>query len=137
MTLISMTDDMLLGMPEIDAQHQELVNRVSELLMMPERASFVTEVEKTLNFLGEYVIKHFQDEEAVQEQIGFPEREEHKQTHKEFLNRFDKLKQEFDEKGHSTILALNINSSIIQWVINHIKEEDSKIGKFYREQQGL
>ena len=133
--MIYMTDDMLIGISEIDEQHRELVGRVSELLKMPESAGFVTEVEKTLNFLAEYVVKHFKDEEDLQERIGFPGLEEHKLMHKDFLEKFAKFKQEFDEKGHSTILALNLNSSLIQWVVNHIKYQDAKIGKFYREQQ--
>ena len=134
--MIYFTDDMLTGFDEIDEQHRGLVNHVNELIDMRERAYFKDEVMSTLDFLAEYVVKHFHDEEALQEKIGYPKIEEHRVHHVEFIEKFGKFKNDLEEKGHSVMLALDINSTLIQWVINHIRTDDADIGRYYREQKG-
>jgi hemerythrin-like metal-binding protein len=132
--MITLSKDMYTGVEEIDIQHQELVNRINEVINMRDRAHFKDETRKTLDFLAEYVIKHFNDEEALQQKIGYPGFEKHKAEHKVFLERFVKFREELEKEGHSTKLALDINSSLIQWVLNHIRTADGDIGKYYREQ---
>ena len=133
--MLKLTEDLLIGIPEVDAQHQELIDRVNELLSMQDRAYFKPEVLKTIDLLSVYVVKHFNDEEAVQAKINYPKIEEHKKEHQNFLEKFSKFKSTYEEEGHSSILALDINSSLIQWVINHVRMEDADIGRFFREQQ--
>ncbi|HPZ82341.1 MAG TPA: hemerythrin domain-containing protein, partial [Thermogutta sp.] len=71
MTLVWDTT-MSTGIPRIDAQHQELIRKLNGLLHAMQKGRGKEEIEKLLDFLAEYVIKHFSDEEAEMERVNCP-----------------------------------------------------------------
>jgi len=74
-----------LGVELIDRQHQELFKRVSDFLEVLRSSNKweekVYKVNETLNFMKDYVVTHFHDEEAYQIQIGYPNFDSHKRVH--------------------------------------------------------
>ena len=129
--MITLTKDMEVGVPKIDSQHKELVDRINAVTAMGTKSATDEETKKTLNFLGEYVVKHFRDEEELHKQSNYPKMAEHKEQHKQFLKAFDDLKNEFLKSGSSAKLTLEINNSAITWVVRHIKSSDKDFGTFY------
>jgi hemerythrin len=130
--MIAFTKEMEIGIPKIDAQHKELINRMNQVEAMGLKSFSKEETQKTLDFLGEYVVKHFADEEVLQQQSSYPKYEEHKNMHKLFVADFVKLKEEFNRNGASAGFTFGLNRSIISWVINHIKYTDTEFGKYYQ-----
>lgn len=128
--MITLTKDMEVGVPKIDAQHKELVNRLNAVVSMGAGAVSKEETQKTLNFLGEYIDRHFADEEALQKQSGYPKYEWHKAQHKIYIDEFQKLKKEFAENGVSVKFTLDLNNSIVNWIVRHIKTVDVEFGKY-------
>jgi hemerythrin len=118
------------GVPEIDEQHRELVNRLNQVTEMGIDAVSREETKKTLDFLGDYVVKHFGDEEALQKKSGYPKYEWHKEQHKLFIDNFKKLKEEFITNGASLKYTMDLNNSIITWIVRHIKTADVELGKY-------
>ncbi len=90
------------------------------------------ETKKTLDLLGEYIVRHFSDEEALQKQSGYPKYEWHKGQHQIYIGEFRKLKAEFAANGISAKFTLDLNNSIINWIVRHIKSVDMDFGKYYR-----
>lgn len=133
MNTINISKDMETGIPEIDAQHRELVERINAIILMGAKAFSKEETQKTIDFLEEYVIKHFSDEEALQVKCGYPFIETHKKLHKQYLFQFELTKKEFEEKGFSNSFAMNLNDSVTAWIVRHIKTSDADFGKYYTE----
>ena len=131
--MITLTKDMETGVAKIDEQHKELVTRLNAVIAMGTSAVSKEETQKTLNFLGEYIIKHFRDEEGLQRQCGYKKYEWHKEQHQSYINTFKALKEEFAANGPSAKFTVNLNTSLINWIVNHIKVVDVELGKFYRE----
>lgn len=133
--MVTLTKDMEVGVAKIDAQHKELVNRLNMVATMGTKTVTKEEAEKTLDFLGEYIVKHFSDEEVLQCSVGYPKYEWHKGQHRLYIDEFKKLKQEFMANGISSKFILNLHNSIIGWIVRHIKAVDVEFGKFYQAAQ--
>lgn len=85
-----------IGIDSIDSQHRELFNRLDQLLASIDDGRSNDEVIKTLDFLEEYVVKHFNEEEEIQNKINYPllniqhiQHEEFKGNLKGFRNIFE------------------------------------------------
>ncbi len=130
--MLEITKDMIVGIPKVDEQHKELVKMLNTAQAMGIKAFSDAETKKTLDFLGDYVVKHFADEEALQRQSNYPKYEWHKGQHKSFIEEFGRLKQEFHKNGASAKFTLNLNKSVIDWVIRHIKSADTEFGRHYQ-----
>jgi len=130
--MVTLSKDMEVGVVEIDAQHKELVDRLNALTSMENDVDSKEETQRTLNMLEEYIIKHFSDEEALQRQNKYPEYESHKKLHQQFIGEFEKLKEEFEANGHSMKFTMDLNNSLINWIVKHIKSADVALGKFLK-----
>ena len=131
--MINLSKDMQVGVLEIDTQHKELIDRLNSLMSMGHDAASKEETQKTLNMLEEYIIKHFSDEEELQRKNNYPEYEAHRKLHQLYINEFEKLKKEFDANGHSLKFTMDLNNSIINWIVKHIKSADVELGKFLKD----
>jgi hemerythrin len=133
--MITLTKDMEVGVQEIDAQHMELIDRLNAVTSMGVKSVTKQETQKTIDLLGEYIIKHFHDEETLQKQSGYPKYEWHKGQHQLYVREFEKLKKEFAVNGISAKFTLDLNNSIIVWIVKHIKSVDVEFGKYYKAQK--
>jgi hemerythrin len=123
---------MEIGVQKVDDQHRELVNRLNAVTSMGANSVSKEETEKTIDFLCDYILLHFNDEEALQKQSGYPKYEWHKGQHQLYVAEIGKLKQEFFMNGASAKFTLDLNNSIVNWIVRHIKSADVEFGKFYR-----
>ena len=130
--MITLSKDMEVGVLEIDTQHMELVNRLNAITSMGHDAVSKEETQKTLGMLEEYIVKHFTDEEEIQKRNKYPEYESHREMHKHFIEEFQKLKKEFNESGHSLKFTMDLNNSLINWIVKHIKSADVELGRFLK-----
>jgi hemerythrin len=125
---------MEVGVVKIDEQHKELIDRINSLVTMGSKVFSQEETQKTLDFLGNYVVQHFGDEEELQKECNYPKYEWHKAIHQDFIKDFIKLKEEFARYGASFNFTLELNHRIVSWIVRHIKSEDVEFGKFYTSQ---
>ena len=128
---ITLSKDMETGIAKIDAQHRELIDRLNAVTAMGAKSVSTEETQKTLNMLGDYIVKHFSDEEALQKQSGYEKYEWHKAQHQLYIGEFQKLKEEFKADGYSAKFTLDLNNSIINWIVRHIRSVDVEFGKHY------
>ena len=132
--MIALSKDMEIGVARIDAQHRVLVDRLNALTSMGAKSVSNDETQKTLDLLGDYVIKHFTDEETLQKRSNYPKYEWHRDQHKLFVAEIAKLKGEFAANGHSSMFTLTLNNSIISWIVKHIKSADVELGRHLKSQ---
>ena len=130
--MVALSKDMEVGVLEIDSQHMELVNRLNALTEMGHNAVSKEETQKTIDLLEEYIIRHFADEEELQKKNNYPEYESHKKMHELYIGEFQKLKKEFADNGHSLKFTMDLNNSLINWIVKHIKSADVELGRFLK-----
>ena len=132
--MLSLTKDMETGVEKIDTQHRELISRINGVLAAGEKSASKEETKKTVDYLGEYIVKHFSDEQEIHRKSKYPKAEEHKGKHNLFINDFTKLENEFVANGNSMEFTMKLNSSLITWIVKHIKGDDVEFGRYYKEQ---
>jgi len=112
------------GIPEIDDQHRELFKHVDILFNNADADAASERVSKTLEFLEEYVEKHFYDEQLLHIDAQYPKREKHKKMHAAFVRVFKDLKQHYDTDGAKVTVLLKINRTVSEWLRIHIMVHD-------------
>jgi diguanylate cyclase (GGDEF)-like protein/hemerythrin-like metal-binding protein len=86
------------GEPMIDEQHRELFERANALIdAMSRRPPDPDARLATLAALIEHVDRHFRDEEALLERIGYPKLHAHARSHAHLLERVHTIRRDLDE----------------------------------------
>jgi hemerythrin len=127
--VIQWTPSLSVGVPEIDAQHQELFRR-AERLIVALRAGDREEVGPLVAYLAEYVVSHFEAEELEMRASGYPELERHKAAHDKFRADFLEMAKDFDRKGATALIALTLHNWLSDWLRRHVGGADLDLGRF-------
>lgn len=128
------SDDYLLGVDAIDAQHKGFFDATHRLYDSILNCEGEKAVEETLEFLRDYASRHFQAEEAFMQKHGFPQLEYHKRLHVEFFEALDMLLDELRVFGPSQDLAERALVIAQDWLIDHIIDEDTQYSAYVKEQ---
>ena len=125
------TDDLITGNAMIDGQHQELIEKINDLVRACENGDGKIKALKTLNFLEEYTDFHFSQEEALQEEIGYPGIAQHKAKHQEFIKAVKELFEMLEEEeGPTDAFVAQVNKNVIEWFYNHIQGFDRSVAEY-------
>ncbi len=126
------TPDLSVGIEKIDGQHQEMFKMAEQLFSADNAAKGAGFFEELLGFLDEYTKKHFADEEAYMESIGYPGLAQQQHDHAEFLCKLVMLKEDFEQSGKCVDVILKTNRLVLGWLKGHISCADKKIGEYAR-----
>ncbi len=116
--------NMSVHIPEIDSQHQELFEQVAALQAAMRGGNTEIEVRRILDFLGQYVARHFGTEETLMEKYEYPGRKMHVLQHNSFVSEFMLLKRTCDQGAISPRFVLAVHDHLTKWLINHIARTD-------------
>ncbi|MDR1597212.1 MAG: bacteriohemerythrin, partial [Treponema sp.] len=125
-------DSFVTGIKLIDARHMRLFETVNRLLDACEQGKGQEELTKSLAFLTEYTIKHFSEEEALQQKYGYPEYQAHRQIHENFKKTVGEFARELEAKGPSQAMLEQIKTQVGGWLVTHVKVVDTKLGTFLK-----
>jgi len=133
-------DKYKIGVESIDQQHEELFRRVSDFnhtIRNEENwEAKLDKVKETMLFMKDYVIVHFNDEEVYQQQIDYPEIEEHKFAHAKFKEGIDDYVKIFEKEGFNEDKIQEFGGRLMAWLIMHVGNMDQKIGEYVRNKGG-
>ena len=131
--IIPWSNEYELGNDFVDSQHKKLFEIVNNIGNSCLEGGDISTLSKTLDFLLQYTVQHFHDEESLQIKCNFPEYEHHKKLHEEFEAIVSEKVSEFKEKGSIKDLSDTVNEFVIAWLVNHILKEDMKIGAYLKD----
>ena len=131
---IAWSEEYELGNDFVDSQHKKLFELVNNIGKHFNDGRDINKLSETLDFLLQYTVQHFSDEEALQIKFNFPEYEYHKKLHEEFEAIVSEKAAEFKAKGSTRNLKDTVNDFVITWLVNHILKEDMKIGAYIKDE---
>lgn len=132
---ITWREDLSVGVAQIDDQHKELLTRFDQLLVSCKQGKGRDEVMHLMDFLDEYVISHFGDEEDLQKKSDFPDYVAHRREHEAFIGRIAELKKRMRADGGIQIdIVLDTNKLLLDWLIQHISVRDREVGRHLKSQ---
>jgi hemerythrin len=124
------------GNETIDNQHKQLFEAINNLLSLCRQGKGKEELAKSLDFLTNYTIKHFFDEEQIQQKSGYPDFENHKKYHEAFKITVRELSHRLIMKGVSDELINEVREKIGNWLVTHIKGQDVKLVAYLKTKNG-
>jgi methyl-accepting chemotaxis protein len=123
------------GNEMIDEQHKQLFAAINALLRVCDEGKSANELKKSLNFLNDYTIKHFFEEEQLQKKYAYPDYENHHKMHEAFKKTVRDLMTRMIMNGSSKTLIEEVQQKIGGWLVTHIKGQDVKIGAHIRSKE--
>lgn len=130
------TDDLTVGIWEIDTQHRALFVQLEKLLDACMVGRELDEVVEMMVFLDDYVDSHFEAEERLQREAGYPEYERHRAEHLIFRATLERLKAELVKSGVTRDFVLRVNQTLIDWLKTHIRSVDAAMSEFLLKKTG-
>jgi hemerythrin len=116
----------------IDDQHRQLIDALNNLLRVHAEKGSNDELKKSLNFLNDYTIKHFFEEEQLQKKYGYPDYESHKKLHDGLKRVVRDLQIQLIMKGPTEALFNDVKTKVGDWLVAHIKTQDTRIGAYLK-----
>ena len=132
--MFTFTEDCLIGVSEIDAEHQklfELIARTDAALKTGDNG--VLEALMLLNELKRYAVTHFAHEEAYMEQIQDAELERQKKEHAAFVDKINTYNFSDVTDASAPTIMLELLEFLSKWLMAHILGSDILIGHFKAE----
>jgi len=128
MSFLSWRDDYLVGVTQIDMEHQYLFGLINQFHDRYRSGGERKDVLAVLSSLVAYAEEHFQHEEALMARIGYPQLAPHHEQHEKLFCYIFELFQKL-EKG-----ALSGEAEMLlflrKWLLEHILQTDMDIGRF-------
>ena len=126
---IEWSDELSVGIQEIDEQHKVLVGLVNELhdAIREHHGNEVSR--KILDRLGEYTRIHFAVEESLMRIMGYPDYESHLNEHQQLADELGEIVAKVDSGKGSVSMQLIHFLKI--WLTKHIMESDKDYSPFF------
>ncbi|MBA3011658.1 MAG: hemerythrin family protein [Proteobacteria bacterium] len=113
-----------------DTQHQQLIELMEKLSDSNAKEADPKMFTYTTAFLAMYVTHHFNLEEQYMETYGYPDLKLHIAEHHKYIDIIKKFRREntqFSAEGSAFL-----EENILKWILDHIMENDQKLGAFIR-----
>lgn len=114
----------LLGIPEIDRQHEKIFDIYDQIVNMSDLQEKYQddEMKNILHELEDYLKIHFKSEEALLHKANYPNIEEHIIEHEMFIKKVDEFVLGY--QANSPILLNNMLDFLKKWLVSHIMVTD-------------
>lgn len=121
-------DEYSVGIDSIDQQHRRLVNLINQLHTAVHYSTGEEFEREALDELVDYTKTHFNYEEGLMQEHGYPDFEPHKAQHEKMIAKVGEVLAEY-EKDQDTAMK-NALSYLSDWLINHINGTDKEYSSF-------
>ncbi len=120
------TDQLAVGQEDIDNDHLILVALINKAAQRIRNGEVPHAIGSGIDQLVAYTVLHFEQEERVMQQAGYPEFPQHKAQHDALRKRVADLRQRF-EAGESSV-GDDLLTLFRDWLFEHIQRFDKRIG---------
>ena len=134
MTIVQWSDELKIGEKKIDHEHWGLFILINDLSEKREHGATESSIDSTLKALVTYVDIHFEHEERLMEEAGYPEIENHKKIHAALGRRVDGFRVNFE--GSPVAFDYDALMEFLStWLKQHILQVDMEFATFLKQQR--
>ncbi|THF63267.1 bacteriohemerythrin [Pseudothauera rhizosphaerae] len=131
-SLVQWDDSYSLGLEQIDDQHKVLFDIMNHLWSAIVNRAADGEMLKILDELESYTVSHFTAEENFMQSTGYPNFDEHRKLHAQFVKRIHDARVELQQGKQ---ISLDLLHFLRDWLVEHIQAEDRGYAKAYERGQ--
>jgi len=122
MPLMTWTANLSVGVPDLDAQHKQLIGLVNELHDAMAKGLGKAVLQPLLDKLVRYTLTHFSAEERYMAQSGYGALPAHKAEHERLTHTVQDFKRRYD--SGQTMLTVEVMTFLKDWLLSHIQGTD-------------
>ncbi len=115
---------LLIGIPSIDEEHQSLLAQLNELFQSPNDNPQSAQFSEDLSRLSSNLIDHFTNEERVMRSVGIPPDKlaRHMDAHSAIIEQITQLS--FDLMKRRRVDRVEVVARMKDWILGHLTEHD-------------
>ncbi|RCX26382.1 bacteriohemerythrin [Thioalbus denitrificans] len=125
-------EEYAVGIEVIDLEHKRLLNLINNLQAAVRFRTGEEFERQALEELVDYTRYHFQREEKLMEQHGYPDLVGHKAQHDQMINQVDTFVRRYEERGRDALAE--VADYLRLWLLQHINGTDKKYVPYLQEQ---
>jgi hemerythrin len=131
MSYLEWSEDLRVGVADVDQQHQRLVAMVNELHTAMREGHGKDILGSIIAGLVDYTVVHFSTEERYFDAFVYPDTAAHEAQHEGFVERVADFQRGFDEGR--LMLSIDVLDFLSTWLVEHIMVSDRAFGPFLNE----
>lgn len=116
------------GVPEIDEQHQRLFKMINDLNEAMALGRGKDVLDRILNGLVDYTVRHFKTEEMYMEKANYPELDSHREVHMRLTDKVHEMVDRY--KTGEVGLGIDLLNFLQDWLKKHILGTDKKYAPY-------
>ncbi len=121
MEIIEWSDELSVGVTEMDMQHKKLIGMINQLIQEQHVLSEPETIAGLLTGMTEYAREHFRAEEYLMSEYGYEFKDRQVAQHNAFI---DKTMTFCSAEMGVNILSKALLEYLSSWLVNHILKED-------------
>lgn len=130
MAIVCWDGSLKVGVELVDAQHQYLFEIINAMQAKLARGDAQSALVEGLDSMRTYARFHFEAEERLLAQQGYPELAGHREAHRRFLAEVERLSG-VEPTNSNACQALGY---LLTWLVGHIQSVDGRFAPFLAEQ---
>jgi len=129
--MLDLEPSLVIGVPEIDAQHKVLFEEVASFEAAV-NAHLPYRFREFLTYLQMYARTHFEAEERLMRDVGYPLLAAHIHEHSDFKRRLQSLVPKWEVESDSPAFVLAVHGLLHFWLADHVTVSDKRLQAFLR-----
>lgn len=129
MDMVKWDESLILGVEDIDADHQDLVACLNGLSNATFANDASTSIGPALQKLVDRAREHFRSEETLMARVDYPGLAAQRSEHETLLVSVLMFQQRAQEGGSASISSENL-VSLTSWLVHHITDADKDFARF-------
>lgn len=125
MSEFTWSDRYKIGNDLVDSQHQHIFKLANETVSVSDDA----DITRLLMLFYQHVREHFQAEEHLMKQAGYPRYQEHVEEHNLMLDRLNEISLNVQKRQWNPD---DIKMFVRRWISVHIVQEDMRVGEYLK-----
>ncbi len=126
--IFEFTEDFDVGIATMNEQHSRLFDIINMLYVVMKNEEPSKRVKAVIDEIMDYAVFHLAEEEKLLQKNNFSGFDKHKKIHEKLLADAVALKGEYD-KTQSVVVATKLMLFLKDWLIGHIKAQDTQYGR--------
>lgn len=126
-------EEYCVGVAQLDAEHRALLDRISGIVTADVDPHEMHWSSVPLGMFIDDALRHFDHEEIVMESSYYPHLESHRCSHDRLLRN---LMRQIEKCRTGEIATMEFGTYLYDWLLEHILQEDMKLGAYLR-QRGM
>ncbi len=126
-------DEYSVGVQSLDDDHRKLLNLINKLQTAVHYQTGDVFEKEALDEVIAYTKYHFEREEKLMEEAGYPDLDAHRKIHQRMIAKVDEFVKEYETKGHEVLEE--VAAYLKDWLVDHINGTDQEYSALLQEKK--